>query len=77
MRWFADDYTPEMTRWGRPSEYAWLHSVSGPQYQYQLLAWLEWENPALHQLVLKELSRERLKDKAHTTDAKASAGKAG
>lgn len=46
-----------MSRWGRPPEYAWMYSVSSPQYQRQMLAWLEWENPALHQLVLKEIAR--------------------
>lgn len=42
-------------KWGDAKTYAWLHSVSGQQYQRQLMYWLECENPSLHKLVMKEL----------------------
>ena len=46
-------------RWGTAKEYAWLHNVSlTQQYRNQLLFWLQWENPELYKLVLKEIARE-------------------
>jgi hypothetical protein len=51
-------------KWGDAKTYAWLHSVSGSQYQNQLLYWLQAENPALHALVLKELGRGDRKERA-------------
>lgn len=53
-------------RWGTPAEYAWLYNASlSAQYKYQLLQWLEWENPNLWQLVKKELARGDRKGSAN------------
>lgn len=47
-------------RWGTPKEYAWLHKVSlTQQYKTQLLFWLQWENPQLYKMVLKEMGRDQ------------------
>ena len=59
-----------MTRWGTPAEYAWLYKASlTDQYRNMLKAWLETENPHLHQLVLKELGRGKAKGHNGAADA--------
>ena len=60
-------------RWGKPSEYAWLATVSGKRYEARLLAWLEDNKPELAALTRKELARDRKRN----PDTAAQAGKAG
>lgn len=53
-------------RWGTPQIYSWLWKQSGPTYKNELMFWLQTENPALHQLTLKEISRDsQASGKAH------------
>lgn len=46
-----------MTRWGTPKEYAAYCRLISPRGVQEFLWWLERENPALFQLVVKEIAR--------------------
>lgn len=46
-------------RWGTPKEYAEYHRICGSLAAPRFLKWLERENPALYQLTLKQMGKEK------------------